>query len=50
VIPDDGPQQSVSFWQTSACGLQPDGFSQIVTPPVAPGVPHDFEQHAVSHV
>jgi hypothetical protein len=43
------PQQSESFSQTSACGLQPDGFSQIVTPAEAPLVPHDFEQHDVLH-
>jgi hypothetical protein len=43
------PQQSVLNSQTSACGLQPDGFSQIAIPPEAPLVPHDREQQPWSH-
>jgi hypothetical protein len=42
------PQQSEFVWQSSPSGLQPDGSSQILTPPVAPLNPHDREQQLVS--
>ena len=41
------PQQSWSIWQSSPRGPQPEGCSQMVTPLVAPLVPHDFEQQLV---
>src|SRR5438105_11544243 len=43
------PQQSLSERQISPVGLQPEGGSQIVLPPVAPNGPQACEQQLMSH-
>jgi hypothetical protein len=47
--PPDHPQQSLSTWQSSPTGWQPDGFWQTLKPVAAPDVPQAREQHDCSH-
>jgi hypothetical protein len=43
------PQQSLSFWQSSPVGWQPDGFWQTFSPFCPPVGPQAREQHDASH-
>jgi hypothetical protein len=45
----DQPQQSLSTWQSSPTGWQPDGFWHTEKPGAAPVEPHLSEQQALSH-